>query len=287
MLNKSSIMSTLLATFVAVAMIPVAQAAIIPLDEDFDDDAGAPPTTQGDDWTQTLDNGTGSAAWSIVDTGGGDNVYRASLSDSDDNFDNTIAGSSIAVTNLAGTQFTITSSFSFNDLVNSTGQDRLRLNVVLFSSDAALSGNRMEVTFFAVDEFTPTNEGTIRIADVDGSNEFSSLSSGTLSAATGADYTWTITGSYAVPGDQTSDLTINAQLTDGTTTISTSFTDDDGTILAGDYIGFKNLLNHTDDEASFSAEIDHETLNIVPEPATLALLGLGGAVMLGGRRRRA
>jgi len=46
------------------------------------------------------------------------------------------------------------------------------------------------------------------------------------------------------------------------------------------YFNFEGL-------AKDSTDYDDVKIELIPEPATLALLGLGGAVMLGGRRRRA
>jgi hypothetical protein len=58
------------------------------------------------------------------------------------------------------------------------------------------------------------------------------------------------------------------------------------TAASGDY-GDIASVGFSRQAAAAGAVQDFQLATIIPEPATLALLGLGGAVMLAGRRRRA
>jgi hypothetical protein len=256
---------------------------MLPFSEDFDDDIGTPPSEQGENWTESTgtDNSAGSASWSLVDSGGGDDVYRASLGwDYSVNATYGVASatSSASISDVAGSDFKITHTFSLNSFDGSAENDRLRLSTRFLGDNSDLTGKGINLTYFAAFEGN-SNDGKLRFNSNDGSSaDVGTPSAGTLARSIGTTYTITITGTYTTPGDL-STLTLDGSLTDGSDTITASFSDADGTEFSGSYFGFLNQVDvpstrADDTDTAITVDIDHETLVVIPEPSTLALIGL-------------
>lgn len=116
-------------------------------------------------------------------------------------------------------------------------------------------------------------DGTLRLIVVTsgGNTSLGTLEFGSA-LANGTEYTLTLAGAYGVGTSIDLDLT----LSNGVNSVTLSRTH--ATALTGNYFGFRNRSN----AANLAVSFDH--LTIVPEPATLALGGLG--LLLCAARRR-
>lgn len=99
----------------------------------------------------------------------------------------------------------------------------------------------------------------------------------TIDIEIGSPLTFRLEGTYNELGH----LTLSFTISDGTAT-TTPVTLIDTDPLGGDYFGYRIRQVNGDD---YSIGVNLDNFSIVPEPASLSLLGLGGLAML--RRRRA
>jgi hypothetical protein len=78
---------------------------------------------------------------------------------------------------------------------------------------------------------------------------------------------------------------LSASLSDGTTTVGKTGTD--STPLTGSYFAFRNRLGSNSSSYTTTLNIHYDNLQIIPEPASFALLLLGTLAALARRLRRA
>ena len=107
------------------------------------------------------------------------------------------------------------------------------------------------------------------------------VSAATLAPVLGQTYHMWMTGEPVTPGDPNSEFTFAAGLTDGVTTLTLDWT---GSGPSQDHvIGMYAASGSTNVTHGF-IEVDFDNFSIVPEPATLGLLLIGGLTLL--RRKR-
>lgn len=258
----------------AVALSP---AALMPVQEDFDDDptGNAAPAEQGDSWTESDD-----ADWSVVDSGGGDHAYRGSVTNSSSGYGNVQKRSALPVDGVSGGEFTITSEFTLVSLATSDGDDRPRTSLAMLCDAADFSSPFVQATFFFLDEFND-HTGKIQLAEVDGGNTIV-RSTDALAVNVGTTYSWTVSGSY-YPGQPGSLLNLQASLSDGADTITAEMVNATYDSSSARYFGFQDDISRDGGSEPTTLRVDHHTFNLVPEPGTLCLFGLG---MLGWLKRR-
>ena len=86
-----------------------------------------------------------------------------------------------------------------------------------------------------------------------------------------------------MPGDPNSELTLHAELTDGLNTLMVDAAD--LTPLSGGGFGLRAVANSGSTTVPAIIEADFDDFSIVPEPAAITLLALGGLALLGKKRR--
>jgi len=261
-------------TFTAIALLGTAvtspAVADVLVDEDFDDN--------------TANGFVADAAFTAANQ---QYEYRRSTSNGDRLFETSLT----AVTNrVAGTDFTITVNFTLNSASDFSGVEELLESGLLILSDST-GDSAYGVGFRPLEAIGETDGNQLFVAKGDFNNPkssdpdqgtFPAYDESAFTAVIGTEYTLTVTGTYAG-----SDLTIAADVSDVGGSIATaSITDSSGTPLAGDDFGFFGRAKRVNGSVDFDNYLLEGTL--VPEPASLVMVGLGSLLILGrGRRRNA
>jgi hypothetical protein len=277
-------------------------AATIPYVENFDDDTvgtttpGEPAPESGtfalDTSSSNLAANPGASLWEVIAADAGDELstsqqYRFdgtyTRGTGDGYFENSEAN--LQFNGLtAGNPFTIRYDFELEDFSvpgDDTGRTGLRVGFDLFDSGVNADSSGYQVLFEVAEVNTPgIVQGEIRITGLDnGGNE----NDDTVTVASDLKYTMVIEGSYADAGDPSSELTLSASLSDGTSTVGKTGTD--STPETGSYFGFRNRLGSVSSSYITTLNIHYDNLQVIPEPASFALLLLGGLAVLARRRR--
>ena len=139
------------------------------------------------------------------------------------------------------------------------------------------AGDRYQLFYRA--SHSTLNE-TLALTSVDGGTQ---TSSGTLAAVIGHKYTLTLEGTYSG-----GTLTLTGTLLDTDTLNSITVSGTDTTPSTGTYFGYRvsaYTAIGSGDDSSITADFDNFSVEGVPEPTSLSLLGMSAAVVALRRRR--
>ncbi len=244
-----------------------ATAVLMPFVETFEDDplGSSAPTLQGSSWLEMAGN------WSVEPNIDG-HVYRCDWGPYN------YAYSFLMVPNAPGTNFTMSVDFGIQSF--SLAGPLLPLSVNLTGLWGADGG--FTVRYDIANGDTPSQQHRLVLTGPDDV----AISLGEIAPVLQGPeqppiYTMVVTGEYAVQGDPGSELTLVASLTDGTTLLTASTVAT--TASLGDQFGLYLVSNPG--IAGAYATVDFDNFSIVPEPATLALLVMGGLAILRRRNR--
>lgn len=234
---------------------------VMPLWETFDDDVlGDPsPDVQGTSWHQM-----GWPAAVTADVTGNDFRMEAPVGGY-----NTLA---VKVTNGVGKNFTVSVEFeiqSFDTYGGEPGEEGYDPPYSLVTLMAMGSG----LTYNVSQPQDAARHERLSFAD--------NISADTLAPVLGQTYHMWLTGEPLTPGDPNSEFTFAAGLTDGVTTLTLDWT---GNGPSQDHVvGMSAASGNTGLIYGF-IEVDFDNFSIVPEPATIGLLIMGGLTLI--RRKR-
>ena len=275
--GRGKAITTLTGAIVAGTMLlsTAVWAGTVPLVETFDDDplGDTPPVVQTESWYEVLDN-----QWRVEADGTGRD-YRA--------FSSMTSGakwawSFIDVPALPGNDFETQVSFEIRRYSHASGDDRKdQLDIGLLALEHS---NQMYTAMYRiVDEHNP--EQHQRLVLYGGAGDVLGISANSLVPQAGQELTYmlSLAGEYAVPGDPNSELTLHAELTDGLNTLMVDAAD--LTPLSGGGFGLRAVANSGSTTVPAIIEADFDDFSIVPEPAAITLLALGGLALLGKKRR--
>ena len=316
-MTSRPILSILLITASASAFAANADAAMIPYTEDFNDEttttSGTATPSEGgaENGTFALDSVAGLnpdniassfATWDVVSGNpdlNGTNQYQHSVSVETDG-NNTVGlrseayinGTGFANVNTSpGGSFEVSYDFQIQDVDNNNSQTILRFDVLAASGGTSSNGYLVnwqltggtpgDLSISGGNSTTGGNDSTDTLTIVEDADD------GTDENVPGGIGTGTTTYSMLIEGafdDVTGDLSLTATLSDSNSnSISETLTDTNP--LTGQFFGFRHdIFNASNDPDAASLTVNYDNLEIIPEPASLALMGLGG-LFLAHRRR--
>lgn len=206
---------------------------------------------------------TTGAQWTLTGTG----TYKNRTTSADLAMSSVVDVSDLGGPAATADDFTLTTSFIIRSYVGAN----TTFGFAALGNSTALS------SFYLADV---QGNGTMRLYRINSGGN-TALTSTTFAGGTlqtGVEYTLTLDGTYNDLGDLTLDLLLSSP------TLSTSI---NSTLLAANvYQGRYFGLRDRSSGAGSRLDVDFLGLSIVPEPATLALLGLGAAATVALRRRR-
>jgi hypothetical protein len=247
-----------------IGLAATAGAATIPFSQNFD--------TLGTGNTAVPNFTESNTAAMTIEADGAGKDYQASISGTSGAVN---VSAAVQLTNAVGNAFSISTQMTVDAVSGSTGST-INSGLGLFSDQANFSsGSQYRLLFTS---FSSSNTGKLTLTEhATSSGLTGTLTSGSsISGFVGKVLTLTANISY----NASNHLLINASITDGTTTLNVSGTDTSP--RSGQYFGYRTALNAVNGTASIN--VDYDEFSVVPEPASLGLMAMGGLLL--GRRRR-
>jgi len=245
-MDTSKTLAVLIAVGLTMALTGIVQAAVI--DENFDD-GDDPPVTLGTTWSET-----DSVPWSVQTDGAGYDYQFARSGGT-----GYTSSSMYTVSDrIPGSDFSVSVDLEIDSLVDSATWDHFWPGVQIFGP----SGTGYTARWTARHEFMPgTYEGLLALDK--GGTQNVAVSSSQLASGVGTTYTLTVDGSY----DGSGNLTLDASITDGTDTVTTSYTDTSP--LSGTDFGVSAFQCSMDANADFDDfQIDYAELGTMASITT-------------------
>lgn len=262
-----------------------AVAVTAPYTQNFDGGT-APNWAQGQ---QTATGGGYTNMWSVPVTAG-DGVYQDYVYGGPS--DTEYAYSALQISNLGGApataaSFSETTSFVCADTNVAAGAFSLSAGLAALGSANTFgrytsslyymgqvevgkgSGNSNPIGTMYLQSFTTSGSGGVNLTTTSVFNVSMSLNT---------TYYMTLAGTYDASGD----LTLNFSVSDGTTTTTMSDQIAAASVLTGNYFGYRDSAAN----GGGTLDFDNYSVAIVPEPSTLALVGLAGGLMAFVSRKR-
>jgi len=206
---------------------------------------------------------------------------------------NNVSTAALPVTSVNTGNWFISSQFTVNSVsADSTAGRGLGIGFGAFGSTSTFSSTGTNKYYLA--DFSYLNggtgvggaQGTVRILTItSGGNttvasNVDAIPDGAL--VNGTTYTLRLSGTYAgTPGSSALTMTLGVYDAAGTTLIGSSVVGTDAAPLSGANFGYR--INYNDGGKSYNVSFDN--LQVVPEPASMSLLGLAGLIALRRRSR--
>jgi hypothetical protein len=266
-------------------------AASIPFSDEFTGDTvGAAPSNFSVNFSSS-GTGTGTrSGTAVVQAVGSDKVVRHTLSAQRTGGNSGVASifsQAVQFSDSPGTtgaDFLVTTQFTLNSFSATSGSDTVTVSVIALASGNTWGTNndaRYQLNYSLVGN-SAANSPRLLLQESGGSGlDLRGTSTGTLAPVAGTTYTLSLTGTYAIPGDPTSDLLLEGLLTSSTGSLDVSFTDTSP--RQGGFFGVRTGVNRAANGTA-SAQVDVTSFSVVPEPSVLVLGALGALSLL--RRRR-
>lgn len=263
---RSTKTTALVALAAAVLPATLAHAAVMaPYTETFNDGVADmfASTTQG--------SATATSGFSVVD-----NEYRMDLTKSSQTAGNAEGLAGIEVSNLGSAtnaDFTYTTQGTLDAPASGTTDTLSRFGVRFLADSATGDANS-----YFVD--VRLSDGVVRLIEFTGSSAASvgtvtGSPLGTVTAGETLDFTVAATYAGSTP-------TFAINVSDGTSTANIAFTDTSA--RTGQFFGYRGSTT-SGSSTGTRLQVDYDNFQIIPEPASLALLGLGGLMLLPRRQR--
>ncbi|HTS19550.1 MAG TPA: PEP-CTERM sorting domain-containing protein [Verrucomicrobiae bacterium] len=279
-----------IAAFLAVmgwAATGFSAAVTAPYSQNFDSGT-APNWAAGQ---QTATGGGYTNTWSVPVTAG-NGVYQDYVYGGPS--DTEYAYSALSVSNLGGAPATASSfseSTSFEVAGTNVAASAFSMNAGLAALGSANTFGRYTSSLYYMGQIevgqgsgnaTPAGTMWLQSFPTSGSGGVNLTTTSVFNAAIALNtpYTMTLSGTYDASGD----LTLLFSVSNGATTTSISDQIAAASVLTGDYFGYRDSAAN----GGGTLQFDNYALSVVPEPSTLALVGLaGGLIALISRKRKA
>lgn len=234
----------------------------------------------GTDAVSKFTTETTNAQWLV--SGG---VYTNSYTATD-----TVSSASVAVSGVAGSNFQISTQFSFSSVV-APGSSVSTIGFGALGNSATFGGNFYLADYTYANQSGSSDAGRLRLLAIGDTSDFSANNGNAKDNATATmaiqldtTYTLRLTGTYSG-----STLNLALALFDiNGVQIGTTATATDTSPLAGDIFGYRNRLAAAASGGATptpSHTVNFDNFSIVPEPSSMMLGALGALAAIGIRRR--
>ena len=262
-----------------------AQAATLGFGDNFD--AAGTGTTLPSPWTETVGAAGTASNYSIIAGPVAGNVLQGSFAASSSTTTGVPANASasVSLTDAPTNGFSISTDFRLESFAAGGSASTINFGLAALANNPNFStGSSYRLLYTP---YTTTGAGKLSLGEIGATGTaVADSSTGTLTAVNGLTGTITFTGTYNNLGH----LTLNGTLVSGATTLTVTATDTSP--LAGTLFGYRSALNAqlpsagAAQQTSLDVRYDNFTSATVPEPGSLAAVGLGATALLARRRRR-